>query len=257
VGHDLPPATGDDLIVLMPGNLAHNKGYQDFHQLLNQVESLDLPIRFRVLGRTDPWIRRQLEGHPRVQLLGRYSPDEFALKAAGCDLALFLSPWPETYCITFDEWVDVGRACYFVSIGALAEPHRQQKLHPASRSFSPHAVEDLLVALIEAASPEGRAALRAPLPSPSDHVIPEAHKGSGFGIKHWELFNEVLEQPRQLEPLPWQARPYLRWGEDPSGSSMPQALHGGSLWWARLRGFVYRLPAGYRVARLWRRMRGG
>ena len=47
--------------MLLPGNLAPNKGYEEFRRLLDEVELLELPIRFRVLGRADAWIRRQLQ----------------------------------------------------------------------------------------------------------------------------------------------------------------------------------------------------
>ncbi len=254
--HALLPAKVDELIVLIPGNLSHNKGYIDFRQLLEQVEGLDLPIRFRVLGRVDSWIRRQLEMHPRVELLGRYGPNDFADKADGCDLALFLSPWPETYCITFDEWVATGRASFFIAIGALQEAHRHQRLHPASRSFEPEAVEDLLVALIEAATPAGRAALRAAWQI-QDDPDPPANEEAGFGRKHWLLFAELMRQPLPPHPVPWHGRPYLRWGHDSGGSLTLQSVRGKALWWSRLRRLLYSLPAGHRAAALWRRMRGG
>ena len=249
----LSAATGDELVVLLPGNLAPNKGYATFRQLLEQVDLLDLPIRFRVLGRVDAWIRRQLAGHPRVELLGRYDPGAFAASAAGCDLALFLSPWPETYCITFDEWTRAGRAAFFLAMGALAEAHRQRGLHPASRRFEPHDVEALLVALIEAASPHGLEALRRPWPL---HQQPDG-SSPAFAGQHWDLFNAVLARPQPQRPLPWRCRPHQRWGEVGAGPGALQPLRGRALWRARLRRAVYRLPAGHRAARLWRRLRGG
>ena len=56
-------------------------------------------------------------------------------KADGTDVALFLSPWPETYCITFDEWKYTGRPCFYNKIGALSEANRQHGLHQASAGF--------------------------------------------------------------------------------------------------------------------------
>ena len=249
----LPAATGPELVVLLPGNLAPNKGYQDFQRILEQVELLDLPIRFRVLGRADAWIRRQLAGHPRVELVGRYRPGEFAERSSGCDLALFLSPWPETYCITFDEWTRAGRACFFIAIGALAEPHRQRHLHPASRRFEPHAVAELMAALIEAATPAGLARLREDAPTSGHRSEP----APGFGERHWCLYADLLERPRSLPPLPWQGRPHQRWVEAATALAAPQHLRGRALWKARLRRLIYGLPAGHRLARLWRRWREG
>lgn len=255
----LPPAMGEELVVLLPCNLSHNKGYSEFRRLLEQVELLELPIRFRVLGRVDAWIRSQLAGHTRVELLGRYGQGEFAARAGGCDLALFLSPWPETYCITFDEWARSGRACFFIAIGALAEAHRQQALHPATRRFEPGAVDAMLAALIQAATPAGLAQLRRPWtqasgarPSASD-----AADGVGFGERHWRLFALVQALPKPLRPLPWQSRPHQCWGEVSGASMALQPLRGRALWRARLRRLVYGLPAGHRLARRWRQLRGG
>jgi hypothetical protein len=223
------------------------------------VELLELPIRFRVLGRVDAWIRSQLAGHTRVELLGRYGQGEFAARAGGCDLALFLSPWPETYCITFDEWARSGRACFFIAIGALAEAHRQQALHPATRRFEPGAVDAMLAALIQAATPAGLAQMRRPWtqasgarPSASD-----AADGVGFGERHWRLFALVQALPKPLRPLPWQNRPHQCWGKVSGASMALQPLRGRALWRARLRRLVYGLPAGHRLARRWRQLRGG
>lgn len=254
----LSPAQGEELVVLLPGNLAANKGFHDLWRILEEVELLDLPVRFRVLGRVDGWIRRQLGAHPRVELAGPYGPGEFADRSSGCDLALFLSPWPETYCITFDEWARTGRACFFVAIGALAEPHRQRGLHPASRGFKPHAVSALVAALIEAATPAGLSRLRRSHP-----LAPFALRGSGsegagdFAQRHWQLFAQVLQRPQPDQPLPWRSRPHQRWvGAAASAGHVPP-LRGRALWRARLRRLAYALPGGHRLARLWRRWRGG
>lgn len=253
----LPPAQGDELVVLLPGNLAANKGYHDFRRILQQVDLLELPVRFRVLGRVDGWIRRQLAAHPRVELAGFYKPDDFAERAAGCDLALFLSPWPETYCITFDEWARAGRACFFVAIGALAEPHRHRDLHPASRSFEPHAVSALVAALIEAATPAGRAQLRRPsLPTQAPIQASGEHHFAEFAQRHWQLYAQVLERPLPTQPIPWQQRPHQRWVADAAPAGLTLPLRGRALWRARLRGLAYSLPGSHRLARLWRLWRG-
>lgn len=255
-------ASGEDLIVLLPGNLAPNKGYAEFRRLLEQVELLELPIRFRVLGRVEAWIRRQLLDHPRVELIGRYGPGEFAALASGCDLALFLSPWPETYCITFDEWARAGRASFFIAIGALAEPHRQQALHPASRRFSLGDGDALMAALIHAATPAGLTQLRRPwLPaagvSPS-HRAPAESIAAGFGERHWQLFDQVQSLPQPLRPLPWQGRPHKRMGGVGGGAATTlHALGRRAFWRARLRRLVYGLPSGHYLVRRWRRLRGG
>lgn len=257
----IPCASGEELMVLLPGNLAPNKGYGEFRRLLEQVELLELPIRFRVLGRVDSWIRGDLVGHPRVELLGAYRPGEFTALAGSCDLALFLSPWPETYCITFDEWVRAGRACFFIAIGALAEGHRQRALHPASRRFDARDGDSLMAALIQAATSAGLAQLRRPWP-PASGVSPShsdagGAAAAGFGERHWQLFARVLSSPQPLRPLPWQGRPHKRLGEGARAAKALQPLRGKAFGRAILRRLVYGLPAGHRLVRRWRRLRGG
>ena len=108
----LEAGKGNSLIILIPGNLAINKGYLDLRSIIEQSNDFGLDIRFRVLGRVEPWIEQELALITNVELMGRYDNHSFSSKAAGADLALFLSPWPETYCITFDEWKCSGRPAY-------------------------------------------------------------------------------------------------------------------------------------------------
>ena len=153
---------GSDLIVIIPGNLAINKGYIEIRDIIEQSNNLGLPIEFRILGRVEAWIEKELRTFAKVKLLGRYDKESFARLATGADLALFLSPWPETYCITFDEWKSSGRACFYYAFGALAETHRRNGLHQASESFGIEDQEGVMTALIQAATPRGLKHLREP-----------------------------------------------------------------------------------------------
>ena len=115
------PGSGAELNVLIPGNLAVNKGYLDLRRIIEQAYDLGLPIKFRVLGRVEAWIKHELSTFENVELLGRYNTSCFMSKAEGTDLALFLSPWPETYCMTFDEWKYTGRPC-FIRLALCQKP---------------------------------------------------------------------------------------------------------------------------------------
>ena len=95
--------------------------------------------------------------------MGRYDNHSFSSKAAGADLALFLSPWPETYCITFDEWKRSGRPCIYYAIGALAEPHRQQGLHQASEGFDVGDLDGIMRALTRQVRLKGCNVLENPI----------------------------------------------------------------------------------------------
>ena len=88
----LKPAVGSELIVLIPGNMAINKGYIQLRSIIEQSNDLGLPIKFRILGRVESWIEKELTKIANVRLLGRYDKRSFASQASGVDLALFLSP---------------------------------------------------------------------------------------------------------------------------------------------------------------------
>ncbi len=248
----LAAASGPELVVLVAGNLAANKGYHDLKTILQHVEQLRLPVQLRVLGRVDSWIQKDLAQFSSVELLGRYTPAEFSTRASGCDLALFLSPWPETYCITFDEWRNSGRACLYYAIGALAEAHRQIGLHPASRGLAAGDVSGVVAELITACTPAGLQHLRQTIAPAAT-----ATAGASFAERHWLLYRQVLSEQPTSQPLPWHSKPDQRWLTQAPLPSAAPALQGRALWRARLRHLVYRLPGGHRAAALWRRLRGG
>jgi len=240
----LKAGEGAELIVLIPGNLAINKGYLDLRRIIQQTNDLGLPVQFRVLGRVETWIEQELASMANVKLLGRYDSRSFTTKAAGADLALFLSPWPETYCITFDEWKRSGRACLYYAIGALAEPHRHQGLHQASAGFAVEDRDGLMRALIQATTPAGLQHLREP-----NNAIQASTKTITFGRQHWSLFKEVLDAPMESSPIPWTQRQHQPWVDEHEG---PLALSARQ----QLARLVYRLPGGYKLAALLRRIRG-
>lgn len=250
----IAPGEGEALVALVPGNLAVNKGYLLLREVVQQVEALGLPVHFRVLGRVDDWIQAELAAFPSVTLLGRYAPNEFGSKAAGADLALFLSPWPETYCITFDEWARGGRACLVHPIGALAEPQRLRDLHPASRCLASLTPAAVVQALIEACTPAGLQSLRQTTISAGagNHI----HQTQTFGAAHWQLFHRCLTDATQPLAPGWPRQPHQGWGEAQPGSTAVAAQPGQPMWRRRVVGVIYRCPGGWRLAALWRRLRG-
>ena len=82
----LKPGEGNELIVLIPGNMAINKGYLELRDIIVQSNDLGLPIQFRVLGRVEAWIQQELTTFANVKLLGRYNNQSFNTKATGADL---------------------------------------------------------------------------------------------------------------------------------------------------------------------------
>ena len=248
----IAPGAGDDLVALVPGNLSVNKGYLLLREVIRQVQALGLPVRFRVLGRVENWIQTELAAFPSVTLLGRYAAADFSSKAAGSDLALFLSPWPETYCITFDEWVHGGRACLVHPIGALAEPQRLRNLHPASRCIAPLTPAAVVQSLIEACTPSALERLR------QTSVITDDRDTQirTFGAAHWQLFDQYLADARQPLAPTWPRRPHQDWGEIQPGAMPVAAQPGQPPWRRRIVNVIYRCPGGWRLAALLRRLRG-
>ena len=240
----LKPGEGNELIVLIPGNMAINKGYLELRDIIVQSNDLGLPIQFRVLGRVEAWIQQELTTFANVKLLGRYNNQSFNTKATGADLALFLSPWPETYCITFDEWKHSGRACMYYAVGALAEAHRQQGLHQASRGFGLSDHDGLMHALIQATTPAGLEHLREP-----NTAIQASTASTNFGVQHWKLFEEMLTFPKKLSPNRWTEYAYQQWANEHETPAILTTRQ-------RLKQLIYRMPKGHKLAALWRKIRG-
>ena len=69
---DINCSEGSELIVLILGNLAINKGYLDLRSIIEQINDYGLPVQFRVLGRVEAWIQQELSSIDNVQLLGQY-----------------------------------------------------------------------------------------------------------------------------------------------------------------------------------------
>lgn len=231
-----------ELIVLVPGNLAINKGYLHLRSIINQSNELALSIQFRILGRVEGWIEEELAFYPNVQLLGLYDKNNFLTKASGVDLALFLSPWPETYCITFDEWKMTGRPCLFLAIGALEEPHRHTGLHQASSGFAVEDVDGLMRALINASTPAGLQRVREP-----NQSTPGVDENISFGLQHWSIFADLLNSKNEFLPTHWQKHTLTTW--------VDEHLLTPSLF-DRIKSFAYRFPGGSKIIALYRVLRG-
>ena len=240
----LKAGEGHELIVLIPGNLAINKGYLELKSIISQSNDLGLTLRFHILGRVDAWIERELSSITNVKLLGTYNTQNFASKASGADLALFLSPWPETYCITFDEWKQSGRPCFYYKIGALDEKHRQEGLHQASAGFSPNDCNGIIKALIKATTPDELQRIRE-----QNKIIKTSPQEINFGLQHWSLFREMLYRTREYRQIHWTKRTQQLWVNEQEGHPKMTTRQ-------RLKRFVYQLPEGHKFAAQWRRMRG-
>jgi glycosyltransferase involved in cell wall biosynthesis len=107
--------------VLLLGALADYKGYQQLSRCVQNAAKRDLPLRFVVIGYTrddEPLLK-----YGNVRITGEYQPADLPglIDSIGATIALFLSPWPETYSYTLSEAWANGLYPIALDIGAIAE----------------------------------------------------------------------------------------------------------------------------------------
>lgn len=103
------------------GAIGDHKGYQRLLQCVRSAEKEGLPLRFHVIGYTTD--DASLLKYRTVSISGEYVPAELArhVEATGARIALFLSPWPETFCYALSEAWQAGLFPVALDIGAIAE----------------------------------------------------------------------------------------------------------------------------------------
>lgn len=115
----IPPA--GELRVAVIGAIGPHKGHDLLLRVAKLAKMSGAPVRFVIVGYTcDDAAYRTLDN---VEILGRYEPEELPalLRSAQCHVALFLSPWPETYSYTLSEAWRAGLAPIVTARGAPAE----------------------------------------------------------------------------------------------------------------------------------------
>jgi glycosyltransferase involved in cell wall biosynthesis len=115
------PASTAAARVAVIGAIGPNKGYDLLLACARDALKQGLPLQFNILGYTeDETPLRQLGN---VRLIGEYARADLPRLVAEnpCDVALFLSIWPETYCYALSDAYAVGLYPIALSFGALAE----------------------------------------------------------------------------------------------------------------------------------------
>ncbi len=107
------------LDVMVVGNFLRTKGADTVLQVIETARA-DL-FRFHVVGMAEPHYLAAFErlGAPRVTYHGRYAPGEASLSQG--QVALHLSIWPETWCMSLSEVWQAGLIPIVTDIGALGE----------------------------------------------------------------------------------------------------------------------------------------
>ncbi len=113
---DADPA-GGTLDVVVVGNFLRTKGADT---VLRVIEAARPGLRFHIMGMAEPHYREPLRAlGERVVYHGRYAPGELSLLHG--QVALHLSIWPETWCISLSEVWQAGVIPIVSDIGALGE----------------------------------------------------------------------------------------------------------------------------------------
>ena len=115
------PVAGGTVRVAVIGAIGPNKGYDLLLGCARDALKHGLPIEFNLFGYSeDEMPLRQLAN---VRLLGEYAREDLPRLIAEnpCDVALFLSIWPETYCYALSDAYALGLYPIALGFGALAE----------------------------------------------------------------------------------------------------------------------------------------
>ena len=119
--HDMPRASGSNVLdVMVVGNFLRTKGADTVLQVIEAARP-EL-FRFHIVGMAEPHYLAAFErlgADGRVTYRGRYAPGELSLSRG--QVALHLSIWPETWCISLSEAWQAGLIPIVTDIGALGE----------------------------------------------------------------------------------------------------------------------------------------
>lgn len=115
------PRSGQPLRVAVIGAIGTNKGYDQLLALAQFAEQQAPQIRFFIVGYTMD--DAPFETLTNVQITGKYAQEQLQSLLSGldCHVALFLSPWPETYSYTLSEALCAGLTPVVPILGALGE----------------------------------------------------------------------------------------------------------------------------------------
>ncbi|HDR9140315.1 TPA: glycosyltransferase, partial [Burkholderia vietnamiensis] len=103
------------------GNVTHQKGGDILARALPLLAHA--PVEFHLFGRIDPQYAdfSNRARYPNVVTHGSYRYDDMPAALKDCDVSLHLSIWPETYCLTLSEALQMGLVPIVTDIGALGE----------------------------------------------------------------------------------------------------------------------------------------
>lgn len=111
----------DNHTVAVLGAVGQHKGYDILLRCVRHAEKNGLPLKFVVIGYTSD--NAGLLKYGNIAITGEYKQEELPelIEQSGATVALFLSPWPETYSYTLSEAWRNGLYPIAFDVGAIAE----------------------------------------------------------------------------------------------------------------------------------------
>jgi glycosyltransferase involved in cell wall biosynthesis len=143
------------------GAIGESKGFALLESCISDAAIRDLPLIFHIVGFTQE--DESLLKFPNVRITGRYRPDQApeVIRQTGAGIALFLSPWPETWSYTLSEALDEGLLPVSLDIGAIAERIRKAKTgHLVPLEVKGSSINDALIKIAEEGNSRGAPLLR-------------------------------------------------------------------------------------------------
>ncbi|ADU13928.1 glycosyltransferase [Asticcacaulis excentricus] len=109
----------DEIVVAVIGAIGPHKGSEKLVELLRWSQDRSLAVSYKLIGYSDR--NELLERFDNFENIGPYKGVELGdkIRASGATVALFLSPWPETYSYTLSEAFLHGLTPVAVDLGAL------------------------------------------------------------------------------------------------------------------------------------------
>ena len=146
------PRIGQDGLIRIAviGAIGESKGFSLLKSCISDAEIQDLPLLFHIVGFTQE--DESLLRFENVRITGRYRPDQASevIRQTGAGIALFLSPWPETWSYTLSEALDEGLLPVSLDIGAIAERIQKAKTgHIIPLETKASAINDALIKIAE------------------------------------------------------------------------------------------------------------
>jgi GT2 family glycosyltransferase len=122
------PRDGKDGVVAILGAIGLHKGYDILLSCVRNAVKDALPLRFAIIGYTCD--DAALLKYENVTISGAYVREDLSrlIEQSGAGIALFLSPWPETYSFTLSEAWRGGLYPVAFDLGAIAERIRQAQV---------------------------------------------------------------------------------------------------------------------------------